>query len=216
MTNLLCVEDAYVATFEARVVRSDDNCVVLDKTAFYPRGGGQVGDTGEINGIRAVDTRRMEGMVVHLLEKSSPFSVGQTVRGRIDWDRRYKIMRLHSASHIVQYVTEEILGADCKPTSPGLVDDLKDRTDYSFNEKLEPEKLRRIEERVNEIIQGGYEIQRYSDPNDPERRYWRIEPFRPMPCGGTHPRSTREIGKVNLKKGKKPGAGKERIEIILV
>jgi len=216
MTNLLCVEDAYVATFEAKVTRSDNDRLVLDKTAFYPQGGGQVGDTGEIDGIRVVDTRKMEGMVVHLLDKSSLFTVGHTVRGRIDWDRRYRIMRLHSASHIVQYVIEEMLGMDCKPTSSGLVDDLKDRTDYSFNEKLDPERLKRIEERVNEIIQGEYEIQRYSDQNDPERRYWRIEPFRPMPCGGTHPRTTKEIGKVSLRKGKKPGAGKERIEITLV
>jgi Ser-tRNA(Ala) deacylase AlaX len=216
MANLLYVEDAYVSTFEARVVRADGERVVLDRTAFYPRGGGQVGDTGELDGVRVVNTERVEGIVVHFLEKSAQFSVGQTVRGRIDWDRRYKIMRLHSASHIVQYVIEEMLGADCKPTSPGLVDDLKDRTDYSINEKMEPERLKRIEERVNGIIQMGYEIKRYSDQNDPDRRYWKIEPFRPMPCGGTHPRNTKEIGKIILRRGKKPGAGKERIEISLV
>ena len=214
-TNLLYVENAYTENFEAKVVATNGDRVILDATAFYPRGGGQVGDTGEVDGLRVIDTLRDVAAVVHLLEKSSPFHAGQIVHAKIDWERRYKIMRLHSASHIVQYVIEEILGVDCKPTSPGLVDDLKDRTDYSFSDKLEPRKLSEIEARTNEIIQMGYEIQRYSDPNDPVRRYWRIDPFRPMLCGGTHPRNTREIGRISLRKGKKPGKGKERIETIL-
>jgi alanyl-tRNA synthetase len=214
-TRPLYVENAYTQNFEATVVATNLERVVLDATAFYPKGGGQVGDTGEIDGLHVVDTLRDAAGVVHILEKSSPFHIGQIVHAKIDWERRYEVMRLHSASHIVQYVIEEILGADCRPTSPGLVDDLKDRTDYSFSDKLEPRKLSEIEARTNEIIQMGYEIQQYSDPIDRERRYWRIEPFPPMPCGGTHPRNTKEIGRISLRKGKKPGRGKERIETIL-
>jgi alanyl-tRNA synthetase len=212
---LLYVENAYTRTFDAMVIRSDANHLVLDATAFYPQGGGQVGDTGEIGGVRVTDTRRDGGEVVHLLERSSPFLVDQKIHANIDWDRRYKIMRLHSASHIVQYVIEEVIGADCTPTSSGLVDDLKDRTDYSFSVKLEPQKLKQIEAKVNEIIQMAYEIHRYSDEHEAERRYWKIEPFPAMPCGGTHPRNTNEIGKISLRRGKKPGANKERIEITL-
>ena len=216
MTKLVYVEDAYVRTFEANIVRADRNLVALDITAFYPQGGGQVGDTGEIDTFRVIDTRKVEGEVVHFLEKDSPFHVGQKVRGSLNWERRYKIMRLHSASHIVQYIIQEELGTNFKPTSPGLVDDLKDRTDYSFNEKLELEKLNMIEARANEIIRSGYEIQHYSDKDDPELRYWKIDLFPAMPCGGTHPKNTKEIGKIRLRRGKKPGAGRERVEITLV
>ena len=77
----------------------------MDQTCFYARGGGQAADTGEIQGLRVVDVESDEASdIVHVLENDAPFRTGDRVHGRIDWDRRYRIMRLHSAAHIVYYV----------------------------------------------------------------------------------------------------------------
>ncbi|MEM3088648.1 MAG: alanyl-tRNA editing protein, partial [Candidatus Bathyarchaeia archaeon] len=83
-------------------------------------------------------------------------------------------------------------------------------------DRLDLNKLKLVEERANEIISKGYEIQTWSDEQDPNRRYWKIEIFPVMACGGTHPRNTCEIGKIRLDRGKKPGSGRERIEISLI
>jgi Ser-tRNA(Ala) deacylase AlaX len=217
MTRKLYWEDPYQVEFDAVVLKIDGNRVILDKTCFFPKGGGQVGDIGEINGVKVVDTQKDETYTVtHILEKEPPFKVGDLVHGKIDWERRYKIMKLHSAAHIVYYLMQEVFGETCKPSSSGLLDDKKDRSDYFFTDKLDLNKLKRVEERANEIISKGYEIQTWSDEQDPNRRYWKIEIFPVMACGGTHPRNTREIGRIRLDRGKKPGSGRERIEISLI
>jgi Ser-tRNA(Ala) deacylase AlaX len=217
MTRKLYWEDPYQVEFDAVVLKIDGNRVILDKTCFFPKGGGQVGDIGEINGVKVVDTQKDETYTVtHILEKEPPFKVGDLVHGKIDWERRYKIMKLHSAAHIVYYLMQEVFGETCKPSSSGLLDDKKDRSDYFFTDKLDLNKLKRVEEKANEIISKGYEIQTWSDEQDPNRRYWKIEIFPVMACGGTHPRNTREIGRIRLDRGKKPGSGRERIEISLI
>jgi Ser-tRNA(Ala) deacylase AlaX len=216
MTEKLFWENPYQVEFDGTVLKIDGNKVVLDKTCFFPRGGGQVGDIGEINGIRVVDTQKDDVYtVIHILEKEPSFKVGDLVRGKVDWERRYKIMKLHSAAHIVYYLMREVFGEACKPVSSGLLDDKKDRSDYFFVDKLDQEKLKQVEGRANEVIGRGYEIQTWSDEQDPNRRYWKIEIFPVMACGGTHPKNTREIGRIRIDRGKKPGSGKERIEISL-
>lgn len=202
--------------FEAKVTVATENRVSLDKTCFFPRGGGQASDVGEIEGVHVLSTEYDEnGNIVHFLDREATFQLDQTVRGKIDWDRRYKIMKLHSASHIVQYVIEMIFGSGFKPAGSGFVDEQKDRTDYFWDQKVDQEVLRRVEGDVNQIIRRPLEIKTWCDQDAPDHRYWQVECFRPMDCGGTHPRSTAEIGEVLLKRGKKPGHGKERIETYL-
>ena len=214
MTKKLFWENPYQVEFNATVTKVIGDGVVLDATCFYPRGGGQVGDTGYINGIRVVDTQAGEETdIVHILETKPSFSAGALVHGKIDWERRYKIMRLHSAAHIVYYLMQEVFGKDCKPASSGLLDEEKERSDYLFEEKLDKEKLKVVEEGANQIIKKGYEIKTWTENG---RRYWKLELFPTMQCGGTHVKNSSEIGKIKVKRGKKPGRGRERIEIYLL
>jgi len=215
MTRKLFWEDPYQKEFDAKVLRIDGNNVILDQTCFYPRGGGQVGDIGEIKEIRVIDTiKDEEENVIHILEKEPSFKIGDIVHGKIDWERRYKIMRLHSAAHIVYYIMVELFGEGCKPSTSGIVDDSKDRADYSFEQSIDREKLKIVEQKANEFIISEKEIKWWTDENG--RRHWLVEGMPEMFCGGTHVSNTKEIGRIVVKRGSKPGTGKERIETLLL
>jgi len=205
--------DPYIYRFKARVESIFGRDVVLDGTYFYPQGGGQIYDTGTISDIKVVGVRREGDLILHTLESEPTFTVGSEVECLLDWDRRYRIMRLHSAAHLLYYAMQEEFGGECLPASPGLTDDKKSREDYLFKEKLDLQRLQRVEERVNELIKAGFEIRTWTEG---ETRYWKIDPYPAMLCGGTHPKNTSEIGGVKVSRGKKPGAGKERIEITLI
>jgi alanyl-tRNA synthetase len=206
--------DAYMKEFDARVTGVEDSFVVLDRTCFFPRGGGQVGDTGELSCSRVVDTLREGDEVCHMLEDASKFHIDQLIHGVIDWDRRYRIMRLHSASHLVYYAMKEVFGVKCTPASSGLLDEVKDRSDYLFNAPLDRLKLAGVEEKVNQLITDDLPIT-HGQESEGVRLIWKVEPFPAMECGGTHVRNTAEIGRISLKRGSKPGRGKERIELTL-
>jgi len=196
-------------------LRVESNRVVLDQTCFYPRGGGQAADIGEIEGLRVVDVEKDDASdIIHVFEGDVPIKTGDVVHGRIDWTRRYRIMRLHSAAHIVYYVMPQVFGEGCKPASSGLLDDQKERADYLFSEKLDREKLKKVEEEANRIISEGRTITTWTE-NNGESRFWRMDPFPVMACAGTHVRDSREIGSIRVERGKKPGKGKERVEISL-
>jgi len=215
MTKKLFWEDPYQKEFDAKVLEINGNQVVLDQTCFYARGGGQLGDTGEINGIRVVDTiKDEEEKIFHVLEKEPDFKVGDTVHGRIDWERRHKIMRLHSAAHIVYHFMVTVYGESCKSLTSGIVDENKDRLDYSFEQSIDKEKLNVVNQKSNEFIEMEKEIKWWTDENG--RRHWLVEGMPEMFCGGTHVKNTKEIGKILVKRGSKPGAGKERIETLLL
>lgn len=215
MTEALFWKDPYMKEFEAKVVSASGKEVVLDRTCFFPQGGGQVGDTGFLNDVRVVDTRKDENYnITHFLESEAPFKVGETVKGRIDWDKRYRTMKLHSAAHVVYYILMDVLGETCKLASSGIVNERKDITDY-LTESFDREKLVEVEKRANELIKRGGEIRTWNDEQKPNYRFWEIDDFPKMPCGGTHPKRLEEIGEIIVQRGKKPGAGKERIEITL-
>jgi len=229
MTKKLYYKDPYIKEFDAKVLKIDGNKVILDQTCFYALGGGQVGDTGEINEIRVIDTQKTTGKVIvvndgfkaekpigdeviHILEKEPNFKVGETVHGKIDWDRRYKIMKLHSAAHITYYVALNVFGI--KEIKGSYVDDKKDRMDFVFEGRLYPEKLKVVEEKVNEIISKNLEIKRFEDTKHKGLYVWKIENLPEMHCGGTHPNNTDEIVEISLKR-KNPGKNLERIETYL-
>lgn len=215
MTEALFWKDPYMKEFEGRIVSVNGREVVLDRSCFFPQGGGQVGDTGFLNDVRVIDTRKDESYnVIHFLEREAPFQVGEVVKGKIDWERRYRIMRLHSAAHVVYYLMIETFGESCKLASSGIVNEKKDITDYLID-SFSREKLAEVERRANEIIKKGGEIRTWSDEQKLNYRYWEIDGFPKMPCGGTHPKRLEEIGEIIVQRGKKPGAGKERVEILL-
>jgi Ser-tRNA(Ala) deacylase AlaX len=214
-TETLFWKDPYMKEFEAKVVSVNGKEVVLDRTCFFPQGGGQVGDTGFLNDARVIDTRKDENYnITHFLEKEAQFKAGEVVKGRIDWEKRYRTMRLHSAAHVVYYFLMGMLGEKCKLASSGIVNEKKDITDY-LTDSLEREKVAEVERKANELIKKGGEIRTWSDEQKPNYRFWEIDGFPRMPCGGTHPKRLEEIGEIVVQRGKKPGAGKERVEILL-
>jgi alanyl-tRNA synthetase len=211
-TKKLFNDDPYLTSFKAMVVKVDGDAVELDKTAFFPEGGGQVGDTGVIGGVRVVDTRKDNGTVQHVLEAPPVFRVGDEVEGVIDWDRRYRIMKLHSAAHIMEYFFWKTIGEIDRVGS--RVDEKKDRADYVYEGRLPAEGLAKAQEDTNSFLSEDHEITIHPDPERPEIRIWRCGPVE-MPCGGTHVRNTSEIGVVKLKR-KNPGKGVERVETSLI
>ena len=108
----LYYQDAHLREFSARVVSCEREkerfAVVLDQTAFYPEGGGQPGDTGELDGVRVLDAHARGGEVVHFCD--GPLETGSSVRGTIDWARRFDYMQQHSGEHIVSGIIHRRFG----------------------------------------------------------------------------------------------------------
>ena len=210
-TKRLYDDDPYLRKFKAKVLEIKGNQIELDKTAFYPEGGGQAGDSGKIGGVGVLDTQKDGGKILHVLGDTPLFSVDDEVEAELDWERRHLIMRLHSAAHIMEHFLWMRLGKIERLGS--FVDENKDRADYAYEGRLPAEDLQAVEEATNAFLAEGHEIRIDSDPAQPGLRIWRCGPIE-MPCGGTHVRNTREIGSVKLKR-KNPGKGKERVETSL-
>lgn len=210
-TERLFYLDPYMKEADATVLSSTGKEIVLDKTIFFAFSGGQASDQGKINGINVVDVIEKDKKIVHVLGEEPSFKIGDKVKMEIDWERRYQIMRLHSAAHLVYFPLIEklgkvkIIGSNVSPE--------KARIDFLYEKKM-TDLLPIVEKEVNEIISNGLEIKVENDHKDPEKRWWKCGKWE-MPCGGTHVRSTSEIGKVKLKR-KNIGAGKERVEITLM
>jgi len=210
-TTKLFDEDPYLSKFKAVVVAVNGVEVELDRTAFYPEKGGQAGDTGTIRGLRVMDAQVVDGKIIHYLEIEPGFGPGIEVSCELDWERRYRIMRLHSASHLMEHFLWQRLGEMERLGS--FVDDVKDRADYVYDGRLPAEELKAVEDATNAFLAEGHEVRIDRKPDDPEIRVWRCGPVE-MHCAGTHVRNTGEIGSVRLRR-KNPGKGKERVETSL-
>lgn len=207
MTEKLFRKDPYMREFAATVVKIEDKKVVLDRTCFYPRGGGQVGDTGYIGNTRVIDTEYENGEIVHMLESSPSFRENETVNCKIDWDRRYRIMRVHSASHIMEYLLFKVFGK--LKLLGSHVTEKRDSSTYEHSGRLDPQKLSEVERLANEFISRNLEINTWPNKEDPDYWYWKCGEIE-MPCGGTHPKNTSEIGKITIKR-ESGGSGKEKV-----
>ena len=207
MTEKLFIKNPYMKEFEAYVQKVDGNKVILDRTAFFPMSGGQVGDTGYINKTRVIDTVYDEDKktIIHLISGGPTFAEGDKVEGIIDWDRRYKIMRLHAASHIMEYFLFKVFGK--LKLIGSHVNEKHDKSTYSLDGKLSEDKLQKVNDLVNDFIMKDYEIKRWEDKERKGWMYWEAGEIK-MPCGGTHPYHTKEIGPVIIKR-KSGGKGKE-------
>lgn len=207
----LFYEDPYLKRFRAEVVGIFGSEVVLDRTAFYPEGGGQSGDMGCVGGTSVASTRIRDGVIYHFIEEPPSFKKNETIECKLNWDRRYRIMKLHSAAHIMEYFLWQKLGVLRRLGS--FVDDVKDRADYEYTGRLPPNDIILVEEATNKFLSEDHKITIGIDPSQPGIRIWRCGPIM-MPCGGTHVHNTREIGAIRLKR-KNPGKGRERIETYL-
>ena len=175
--------------FSARVTEINGNRVRLDRTCFYIQGAGQSGDCGEIDGQRVIDTQKGGW---HLIQNPPSFIVGQEVNCRIDWNRRHRTMRLHSASHIVEhYIYQEIGKTNINKTN---VNHKKDFTDYRMSLPSQ-EVQQRIIELANDFINLDNEI---SIELDKEGIFHWYSGEIHMQCSGMHVRNTQEISRIKI------------------
>jgi len=211
MTRKLYYEDAYMKEAKAKVLEVKDNALLLDQTIFYPTGGGQPHDRGTINGVEVLDVYKDEkGNVWHVVEEPEKFRPNDEVELRIDWNYRYKLMRIHSALHLLEHVLNVVLPDKWEPYGSGMSEE-KGRLDVVYPENINQWK-NEIVETFNRLVDEGGEMKIWWEG---ETRYTQIRDFEVIPCGGTHVRNIREIGHLKKFKRSSLGKGKQRLEIWL-
>ena len=226
-------EGTYTKEFEAKVEATFPGIIELEKTAFYPLGGGQPADIGTISwneGEATVTDVRKKNRIRHIVEGDLP-EVGDLVNGNIDWSRRYSHMRMHTSQHLVSAVVNEVYGSD---TVGNQIGQEKSRIDFKPL-KINQSELNEIEDKVNDYISKDLEVTiseelRSNLENNPDIRssmssgLWKMLPksvtqlrvitigdIDVCPCAGTHVKSLKEIGNVSFIKRDNKGAEKLRL-----
>lgn len=210
MTKKLFYQDPYKTECEAIVLNVMGPEVTLDQTCFFAFSGGQASDSGSINDIPVKQAIASGDDIVYVLEQVPSFKEGDKVIVKIDENKRRKLMRLHSAAHIIYFLFAEKTGI--KKLIGSNIEENKARLDFQYPEPI-VDMLPKVEEKASQIFSQDIEIKTFPEGNDENRRLWECKEWK-CPCGGTHVKSTKEIGKVQLKR-KNIGSGKERIEITL-
>ncbi len=157
MTKKLYWEQPYSKDFTSKVVASDATRVELDQTLFYPKGGGVSCDTGVLGGTKVVETSKEGDKILHSLESPTSFSIGQTITGRIDWDRRHRLMRMHTAGHLLSALFYS--GAKCLITG-NQIDVEKSRMDFSLD-VFDRTQIERIVKEANRLITNDALVMSY-------------------------------------------------------
>jgi len=231
MTEQLFRDDAYLKECSAQVVDVDEGAIVLDRTVFYPLGGGQPGDIGSISwadvSATIVDSRYGEGGVIrHLVEEGGDLPlVGASVVASIDWERRYLHMRMHTAMHL--------LGSVLKfGVTGGSISATKSRLDFDMTEPVDKEQ---VSAELQALVAGNYsistrwisdaeleaqpELVRTMSVRPPKGagmvRLLEIEGVDLQPCGGTHLKATGEVGQVRVSKIENKGRHNRRVHVVL-
>ena len=231
ITSEIFRDDPYKKECEARILDFRDNWIILDQTVFYAEGGGQLGDTGFIKAgkkeIQIENTIKEDNKIKHIFNSKFNFEIGENVTCIIDWDRRYKLMKMHTSLHLLcSLVNAKVTG--------GSVGDGKGRLDFNLDFKPNKEELK---DNLNELIQGNHDItiswisaqELDKNPNLvktmsvlPPRTNGSIRMVRIgdnidyQPCGGTHVKNTSEIGLVEINKVENKGKLNKRVAISLV
>ena len=234
MTELLYLNDSYVREFEARVSEQLEGAVVLNRTAFYPGGGGQPPDAGSLSAgehtWQVSKLKRIGGKMAHFIDGDAP-PIGSGVVGRLDWERRYRLMRTHTAMHILCGVIwrdyhSSVTGGNMEP--------LKGRMDFEF-ETMRQELVARIEKAVNEEVAAARDIVTHILPRDEafqipdlirtkinllpegiqEVRTVEIVGLDLQADGGTHVANTSEVGQIRVTDYKSKGRINKRIYVEL-
>ena len=226
-------ENSYEKTLAARVTAVDGDWIELDQTIFYPMGGGQPGDTGVFTSadgtsLRVLDTRKAgaSGAIRHQLERADhALQVGDTVETAIDWERRFKHMRMHTCMHLLGSLIPV-------PVTGGSVGADKSRLDFDLGDhQIDKEDLTR---RINDLVTNAHPVifGTISEAELDERpelvRTMSVQPPRGagdirtvrigdvdfQPCGGTHVNNTREIGTVRVSKIENKGKRNRRVHLV--
>ena len=225
---MLFIENSYLKNFETRIKKIENNNVILEQTAFYAKSGGQPGDIGKIifneNEFNIVDTiYDLEKNIIHVCENTDGLKIGEIINGKIDWNIRYKHMRMHSALHLLcSLIPYDVTG--------GQISFEKSRLDFNAENKIEKEE---IEIKINQLVQENHEISFLWITNEeldkqpdlvrtmsvkPPRsnnkiRLVKIGSIDLQPCGGTHVKNTKEIGEIKIGKIENKGKLNRRVNL---
>ena len=231
ITSEIFRDDPYKKECEAKILDFGDNWIILDQTVFYAEGGGQLGDTGLIKAgqqeIQIENTIKENDLIKHIFNSKFDFEIGDNVTCIIDWDRRYKLMKMHTSLHLLcSLVNAKVTG--------GSVGVGRGRLDFNLDFKPNKEELK---DNLNDLIQGNHDItiswisaqELDKNPNLvktmsvlPPRTNGSIRMVRIgdnidyQPCGGTHVKNTSEIGLVEINKVENKGKLNKRVAISLV
>jgi Ser-tRNA(Ala) deacylase AlaX len=204
-------EDPYQRTLTTKVASVEGSRVLLDGTIAFSFSGGQESDTATINDLPVMDSEIEGNLIYYTLEEGHGLSPGDEVTMEIDWPRRYRLMRLHFAAELILELVTRKLGLE---KIGAHIAENKARIDFAYDKNISslfPDLL----SEYNQIIQRNEPIKTGYSDQESQRRFWKIDGFAEVPCGGTHCKSTAEIGHITLKRVN-IGGGKERIEINLV
>jgi len=236
LTELLFLEDCYAREFNAEVVQNNKGYLLLNKTLFYGRSGGQPGDTGilktsEGKEVKVLDTRKEQGELRHYVEEET--TVGTKVHGIIDWERRYKLMKMHTAQHLLSAIILDKYGAETvgnqihedysrvdfkpfKPTQEVLEEIVKE-----FNKAVEENK--RVwfetvsrEEMLEKVDEKRRKLFEKLPSFIKQVRLVHIEGIDICPCAGTHVKSTSELGFIKITDVQGKGKETTRIKYALI
>ncbi len=231
MTETVFYQDSYATRCDATVTATGDRTVTLDRTVFYPMGGGQPGDTGKLlfgDGVEiaVIDTRSDGDDIVHYVEGDTPSpSVDDAVIAEIDWNRRYRHMRMHTCLHLLcSLVDAPVTGGSIAADKARLDFDLPESTldklalTVALNELVDANHTIGVEWISDEQLQRQTELVRTMSVKPPigrgRVRLINIAGVDLQPCGGTHLNSTGEIGAVRVRKIEKKGKLNRRVILL--
>ncbi|MBB5252477.1 alanine--tRNA ligase [Sulfurisphaera ohwakuensis] len=235
-TKKLYYIDQYKRSFIAKVVSVYKNYLVLDQTTFYPEGGGQIGDTGIIkdekgNTYQVVDTQKVKDVIFHILDKEPSLKEGDEVYGEIDWQRRYRIMKHHTVTHVILSAARKVLGEHVWQAGAEKTPQ-KGRLDITHYKLPTEEEIKKIEDLANYIINDrrpvrpliinrteaemkyGVSIYAGGVPEGADVRLIEIKDWDIEGCGGTHLSNTSEIGALKIINVEKIQDGVIRLEYV--
>lgn len=225
--------DSYLKEWETEIIEVEGKFVVLKETAFYPGGGGQPNDEGKIlrgeEEFKVVTVMKKEGKIIHEVDREG-LSVGEKVKCFLDWKKRYKMMRMHTAAHIISGIIEKEANALISGNQLGTE---KSRIDFNL-ENFDREKMREYIEKANEIVKKALPIKIYFlsydeaikqkdlfkllkgfDKKIEKVRIVEIEGFQKQADGGTHVANTKEVGKILFLDAENKGKDRRRIYFTL-
>ncbi len=229
MTKKLYWEDSYMKEFEAEVVSVDGNFVELNQTCFFPVGGGEPYDTGKLitNGNEFVvsDVSKSRDRILHKVDKEG-LKAGDKVKGIVDWERRYRLMKMHTAAHLLSALINRETGA---LITGGNLDLDRSRIDFNL-ETFDREKLIQIVNKANELIDQDAEVKSYimkredalripdiiklaeaAPPDADELRIVEITGIDKQADGGNHVKSLKEVGEIQVMKLENKGRNNRRL-----
>ncbi len=230
-TKLKFYEDENKFEFNAKIIKIVDDYLVLDKTYFYPRSGGQDCDTGEINGIEVVEVLKQDGVVFHKVMDVSKFKEGEEVHCKVNKDRRRILTIHHSAIHVLGYAIRKVLGEHAlQAGSEKTVE--KARLDVVHYKRVSFEERQEIERIANEVIKRKIPVEKFfMDRTEAEKKFGmyiyaggavpgkllrivKIDDLDVQACGGTHVDNTSEIKAIKIINVEKVKDGVVRFEIV--